>query len=103
MSAELVVIHGANAGTRVPVGDVELRIGKAPESHLRLDDPDCAWRHCSIVANGDSFELVDFKSSAGTRVNGVRSLRKTLKDGDQIAIGETVVVLQKTGTVQPAG
>lgn len=98
-----MVVHGTNAGARLSLGDGEFRIGRDPDSQLRLDDPECAWRHCSILRKDEGYELIDHRSNAGTRVNGIRSPRKMLRYGDQIAVGETVLVFQKQATGETAG
>jgi Nif-specific regulatory protein len=92
MSAELIVVNGPMAGTRLPVGHGEILIGRAPNSQLVLTEPEVAWRHCQIRPRGDRFVIVDLRSSAGTYVNGMRSAERWLEDRDQIGIGKTILM-----------
>ena len=94
MSAELIVVNGPLAGTRLPLGRNEILIGRAPNSHLVLSEPDIGWRHCSIRRQGDRFVATDLRTSAGTYVNGIRSAERWLEDRDQIGVGRTVLMFR---------
>jgi Nif-specific regulatory protein len=102
MSAELIVISGPRAGERFPLGPGELVIGRAPSCSIVLNDSAAAWRHCAVRPAGDGYEIVDFRSSGGTFVNGMREARKLLEDGDQIAIGDNIIAFASRKTPEPA-
>jgi Nif-specific regulatory protein len=91
MSAELVVISGPRAGERYTLGPGELVLGRAPSCAIVLNDSAAAWRHCAVRPAGDAHEIIDFRSSGGTFVNGMREARRILEDGDQIAIGDNII------------
>ena len=76
------------------MGNDAIRVGRAPESNLRLDEADCGWRHCEIRPESGSYLLVDHRTSAGTIVNGFRTTTHRLAHGDQIAIGTTVLIFE---------
>jgi two-component system response regulator HydG len=92
MSAELIVVNGPLAGTRFPLGNGEILIGRAPNSQLVLTEPEIGWRHCQIRPHGNRFVIMDLRSSAGTYVNGMRSAERWLEDRDQIGIGKTILM-----------
>ena len=94
MSAELIVINGPLAGTRFPLKDGEVLIGRAPNAQLVLAEPDIGWRHCQIRKQGNRFIAADLRSSLGTYVNGMRSAERWLEDRDQIGIGRTVLMFR---------
>jgi transcriptional regulator with GAF, ATPase, and Fis domain/pSer/pThr/pTyr-binding forkhead associated (FHA) protein len=94
MSAELIVVNGPLAGTRLPLGRNEILIGRAPNSHLVLSEPDIGWRHCSVRRQGDRFVATDLRTSLGTYVNGIRSAERWLEDRDQIGVGRTVLMFR---------
>lgn len=94
MSAELIVVNGPLAGTRLPLGTGEIIVGRAPNSHLVLQEPDIGWRHCSIRKQGERFVAADLRTSLGTYVNGIRSAERWLEDRDQIGIGRTVLMFR---------
>ena len=55
MNAELIVINGPLAGSRHPLGQDEVLIGRAPNSKLVMSEPDVGWRHCQIRRQGSRF------------------------------------------------
>jgi two-component system response regulator HydG len=92
MPCKLIIIAGSHAGEQFVLGGDEVFIGRAPSCHIQLKDPACAWRHCTVRPNGDGgYEVVDARTAAGTFVNGMRQNYQRLENGDQIAIGETVI------------
>jgi pSer/pThr/pTyr-binding forkhead associated (FHA) protein len=101
MGAELVVVNGPLAGTRYSFSKGELLVGRAPNSHIVLSEPEVAWRHCHIRQHGDRFTISDLRTSVGTYVNGMRSAERWLEDRDQIGIGRTILMF-RTGETVPA-
>ena len=51
-----------------------------------------APHHCDIVLEGSKYVIVDKGTPMGTVVNGMRSERRILRQGDTIAIGNSVLV-----------
>jgi S-DNA-T family DNA segregation ATPase FtsK/SpoIIIE len=68
-------------------------IGRAPESDLRLDDPEVSRRHARVSAAADGSALVeDLGSANGTFVNHNRVFGTARLDpGDEVLIGVTVI------------
>ena len=48
--------------------------------------------HCDIVLEGSKYVVVDCGTPMGTIVNGRKTARQVLKQGDAIAIGNSVLV-----------
>jgi Nif-specific regulatory protein len=94
MGSELIIVSGSAAGARIPLGADTVRVGRAPDSTISLEDPDCGWRHCEIRMDAGAHLLVDSRSAAGTIVNGVRAVTHRLEHGDQISIGSHVLVYE---------
>ena len=78
-------------GQRVPLGEFTVTIGRGPECHIVLADPNVSRRHAEIRPAGDGFLAADLASTNGTRVNGARIAEQRLVDGDQIIFGNTVI------------
>ncbi|MBL4687263.1 MAG: response regulator [Nannocystaceae bacterium] len=88
-SASLVVISGGGVGRSHPV-DEEIVIGRDPECTIHLRDSSVSRAHVRVHALADgSHELVDLRSSNGTRVNGERVTKARLRHGDRIGVGKT--------------
>ena len=78
-------------GTRVPVGEDPIVLGRAPECDVPLGDSTVSRRHAEIVRDGDSWVVHDLDSSNGTRVNGVGVKAQVLNDGDELAFGSVIL------------
>jgi Nif-specific regulatory protein len=104
MPAELIVVSGPLTGNRYPVGASESEIGRAPQSTICIPEAEAAWRHCVVRADNGRMRVIDLHTAGGTYVNGMRVTSQCLEDGDQIAIGETVLVFRQAelASVQPA-
>lgn len=64
------------------------RIGRSEHADICLDDPTVSRRHALIVADpGKQLRVLDDRSLNGVFVNGVRTELKSLRDGDELAIG----------------
>lgn len=95
--------RGASARTPVPVRvrvldergferNVELaadllRVGRDPQSHVRLDHPGVAPTHFLIIREGSHYFLMDTSAGIGTFLNGSPILKEELKHGDRISLG----------------
>ncbi|MCU1237981.1 MAG: sigma54 specific transcriptional regulator, Fis family [Candidatus Solibacter sp.] len=95
MDAELIVVSGAHAGTRFPLGKAEFTIGRAANSSLPLDGAGIALEHCAVCPAGGGYRLVDRHSGAGTYVNGLRVTDHALAADDEISIGETTLIFRE--------
>jgi len=76
-------------------------MGRHPNNTLRLVDREVSKEHCVIEKVGATYLLRDLNSSNGTFVNGrkVRELR--LRDGDEIALGNSRLVFHDGGGQSP--
>jgi two-component system cell cycle response regulator len=86
----LVVISGAEMGTRKPV-DRSVVIGRDPGCDLVLADALVSNRHALVEDRGDSWTLVDLGSTNGTSVNGHKASEFVLSRNDKLGFGRTVV------------
>ena len=71
-----------------------VKVGKDPKSHLRVDD-DAASRMHAVIEVQDDVTLIDLGNETGTMVNGARVNKCKLNPGDQIQIGNALIVLEK--------
>src|ERR1700719_3927883 len=92
MEAEFIVGSGELLGTRFALGPGELRIGRADASQIRLAEPDVAWEHCILRLRDGRSHISDRRTGIGTYVNGMRVTDHCLEPGDQVSIGETVLI-----------
>ena len=72
-------------------------IGRSKECDVQLADPNASRRHAELRREGDAFWLVDLGSTNGLDVNGKRTQRAKLADGDRVTIGTTELVFNREG------
>ena len=79
-------------GTR----DVELgpftTIGRHPDNSLQLLDRIVSKNHATITLQGGQYLLKDLQSLNGTFINGMRVYEHTLRNGDDMSMGNTRLV-----------
>ena len=89
ISPALLVLTGPRTGQRIPLQNGFL-IGKAPTSHLMLDDGYTSSQHAQIAMDAAGHcRLYDRNSTNGTFVNGVRVTEVALDHGMSVRIGST--------------
>jgi transcriptional regulator with GAF, ATPase, and Fis domain len=96
-SARLEVVSGPLKGKMFPVIEGELSIGRDPSNHISLLDSLVSRRHCLIRKEGEAFRLLDLESRNNTFVSGVPVRERLLNPGDQIRVGNSVLVFQGAG------
>ncbi|MBI4909508.1 MAG: sigma 54-interacting transcriptional regulator [Acidobacteria bacterium] len=100
MTAELMIMHGQQAGQSIPLQQRETLLGKDPSSQFVLQEPGAGWRHCIIREENGRYRLSDFQAGEGTFVNGVRVREHWLTPGDQIRIGSTILAFRTDDSVR---
>ena len=78
-------------------------LGRHPANTLRLADREVSKEHASIEKAGNGFVLKDLGSSNGTYVNGRRVRDLRLKDGDEIALGNSRLVFHSGDVLTSSG
>lgn len=64
-------------------------IGRTPDNDLRVDADHVSRHHCVVLISPDHAIVEDLNSTNGVYVNGARVMRRELREGDLITIGET--------------
>ncbi|GAA0078119.1 hypothetical protein UT300005_24970 [Clostridium sp. CTA-5] len=92
-TAWLKVIRGEFEGKEYLVFEGITSIGNSGKNTIVLfKDKLVAPKHCDIVQEGNRYVLIDKGSPSGTFVNGVRITKYTLKQGDAISLGNSVLI-----------
>ncbi len=90
--ASLFVIQGADQGKRFELGEKPAGLGRDATNAIRLHDHEISRRHAEVRSDGDGFRVVDVGSANGTYVNGQAIEQATLKAGDHVRLGQTVML-----------
>lgn len=92
--ARLIIRKGSEERI-VQATDDEITIGRADDNLIVLDDKKVSRNHCAIKRTDKGYVVVDLESRNGVRVNKVKTKEKLLADGDQILVGDHVIVLSE--------
>src|SRR6186997_1355398 len=89
--ASLFVIQGRDQGRRYDLADGQF-IGRDASNPIQLRDHEASRRHAELRLEEGEFEVVDLQSSNGTWINGKKVERATLRTGDRVQIGRTLLL-----------
>jgi Nif-specific regulatory protein len=98
MSPRLIAISGSLKGTIFELTNSEISLGRDGKNTIRLNDPSVSRRHSLIKreTNSDNesgkFTITDLESFNGTFINGMPIREQALAHGDQIALGDVVLL-----------
>lgn len=78
-------------------------LGRSTTNDITLDDARVSRSHARLDGGAEGVTLVDLGSSNGTRVNGIRVERTTLRPGDTINLGRQHLRYSVDGPSEEAG
>jgi signal transduction histidine kinase len=88
----LIVIKGADEGKQFDLSQAVVGVGRDSSNGIRLHDTEASRRHAEFQQTENGFRIVDLSSANGTFVNGQPAGDLPLQPGDQIQIGQSVLV-----------
>jgi FhaA, N-terminal domain/FHA domain len=84
------------AGRKHEVTKPSVVIGRSREADIRVSDVNVSRRHAELRQDGTAYLIVDLGSTNGVEVNGKRTDRAKVRDGDRITIGSTEIVFGRS-------
>ena len=94
-SAELVLIEDGADAKAFPLERDVVVIGRLGDSDVVLPDPEISRRHAEVRRENGEFVLQDLGSTNGTLVNDEAVQERTLREGDRIGIGGSVLEFRR--------
>jgi len=94
--ARLTCQKGATKGKVYPLVGKVVSLGSAPENNIRVMDGAVSGKHAGVAIDGNKFEIVDLGSKNGVLVNGKKTPRRFLRNGDIITLGMTDFKFEST-------
>ncbi len=91
--ASLFVIQGADQGRRFELKARPMALGRDGSNPIRLHDHEVSRRHAEVRPDeAHAYRVVDLGSANGTFLNGQPVDQAPLRSGDQLQIGQTVML-----------
>lgn len=99
--ASLYVIRGKNQGRHFVLRNDAMTLGRDAANPIHVQDTEVSRRHAEIrELRPNEYQLTDLGSSNGTFVNGARIDTTTVRSGDRIQVGKTLMIF--TSGPEPA-
>lgn len=96
VSGNIVLPGGAcfivNGKDNIPLQKAIVRIGRHSNNDIVIQDPMVSREHLQLRAQQGYYLLFDLSSTGGTTINGQSVHTATLKPGDVVRIGQTVLI-----------
>jgi transcriptional regulator with GAF, ATPase, and Fis domain len=93
-TARLEAVSGPLKGKLFLLTQEEVSIGRDPSNEISLLDSLVSRRHCVIRNESGTFRLQDLESRNSTFVSGVPVMDRVLVPGDQIRVGNSILIFQ---------
>jgi DNA-binding NtrC family response regulator len=90
---QVMVLSGSAKGTTKALGE-RLRIGKAPDNDLVLNDDTVSRAHCELTRIDAGVRVRDLGSTNGTKVGGARISEAIVQPGAVLKVGEVEIALR---------
>jgi hypothetical protein len=87
-------IGGVVAGQRININLEETVLGRSRVCDIQLHDPKISRQHAMLRLYKGRYFLQDMQSSRGTLVNSQPVQTHLLEDGDQIRMGDSVMIFR---------
>jgi two-component system, NtrC family, response regulator HydG len=92
MNPKIAITAGPSNGMVFELTADEVTVGREPSNLIPIADLALSRRHCLIKKEGAAYTVVDLDSYNGSFVNGMPVKEHTLKHGDSIKIGDSILV-----------
>src|SRR5690349_18485316 len=86
--ATLVYRPGEPDERSYPLSAAALTLGRGPEQDIAIPHKSLSRKHARVELADGKYVVVDLGSKNGTFVNGARELRRELRHGDTVTLGE---------------
>ncbi len=94
--SNLILKAISGEGKTYPIEKIPFKIGRDRKNDLVLESKIVSREHAKIKRAKEGLIIVDLGSHNGTFVNGTQIKEAVLRDGDEILIGEALILYQET-------
>jgi len=100
----ILLVGPANSiGRQWPIEDTDRIIGRAPTSHVYVDERSMSKSHAKLVLSGGDVSIMDLESTNKTVINGrqIQAMSPVrLKNNDQIKLGNVIFKFLERGSIE---
>jgi len=93
----VVIFRGRRKEGSFELVDREYTVGRAEDSDIRIDNPLVSRRHALIAYRDHAWRVDDLETPNGIYVNGEKVTGYSLSPGDQVQLGQHVLIFQGAG------
>src|SRR6185295_3589581 len=97
--ATIRVKTGPNKGKNYDLADTPLTVGREDNQVIQILDQGVSRAHAEIFRLGEMCFIRDLNSTNGTFVNDVKITEESLKAGDEMLIGTTILLFEDNARV----
>lgn len=101
--AKITVYFGNDVQNERTLDKAELKIGRAVDCDIVVDNLGVSRHHCTIVKEDNNWVVVDGGSNNGTFVNGAKINRHALQNNDRVVLGKHSLVFDAHGQADSTG
>lgn len=99
---QFVMRSGPTPGATFALEGDQLTVGRDSANGVSINDAEVSRKHSRLTFQGGKYVIEDLGSTNGTFVNGQRlTAPAVLKSGDVVSLGEQIVLLFETLSVDP--
>ena len=102
-SPRFLIVGGPDKDRILIVQDGANQMGRHQDVLYKLNDPRASRFHCEVESKDKRVVVRDKGGSGGTLVNGAKVTECTLKNGDLLQVGETLLRFQAQDAVAVSG
>ncbi len=92
MNPRVIGIAGPLQGSLFALTEGRVTIGRDASNEIWAADSFLSRRHCALESSGTECSIQDLGSHNGTRVNGIPIKDQKLQHGDQISVGDSLLL-----------
>ncbi|MEC9093446.1 MAG: FHA domain-containing protein, partial [Planctomycetota bacterium] len=97
--SSLFVIKGLDQGRKFELSQDLLQLGRDSQNSIVVNDREASRHHAKIIkTSAQQYEVRDQQSSNGTFVNNRKIVSHTLRNGDRLKIGKTVLLFTQSNS-----
>jgi pSer/pThr/pTyr-binding forkhead associated (FHA) protein len=91
----LELVQGPGAPHKYVLVGEEIVVGRGEEVEIQLFSAELSRRHLLITKKDDEFSCEDLESRNGVLLNGIKIHSASLKDGDNIQLGDMLFIFHQ--------